>query len=79
MTAISMRELQKLSADKIRNLPHAVEITSGGETVGLISPVRRPDPVRLRAALQRLDDVSLELTREELDRIEAVVGKLDLE
>ena len=79
MTAISMRELQKLSADKIRKLPHAVEITSGGETVGMLSPVRKPDPARLLAALQRLEEQPLELTEEELERARRLVGELDLD
>lgn len=79
MTAISMRELQKLSADKIRSLPHAVPIQCGGETIGMLSPVRKPDPAKLLAALRKLDDLSLELTPEERRRAEEIVGPLDID
>lgn len=79
MTAISMRELQKLSADKIRALPHPVPIQCDGVTIGMLSPVRKPDPARLLAALRRLEEEPITLTPEERQRIEAVVGELDLE
>lgn len=38
--SISMRELQKISAEKIRALKRPVSITSGGETVALLVPQR---------------------------------------
>ena len=79
MNAISMRELQKLSAEKIRNLPHPVPIKCGGETVGMLSPVRKPDPARLLAALQKLDELSLTLTPEERRKAEELVGPLDID
>lgn len=79
MTAISMRELQKLSADKIRRLPHPVPIKCGGETIGMLSPVRKPDPAKLLAALRRLEEEPLELTDAELDRARQLVGELDLD
>lgn len=79
MTAISMRELQKLSADKIRNLPHPVPIQSDGELVGMLSPVRRPNAERLLEALRRLDEVSIELTPDERRRAEEIVGPLDID
>ncbi len=63
-TAVTMRELQKMSAATIKALPHAVPIKSGGETVGLISPLPKPDPESMKRIL---------------DRIEADYAKLDPE
>jgi antitoxin (DNA-binding transcriptional repressor) of toxin-antitoxin stability system len=40
--AISMRELQKMSAKQIRALPHTVPITSDGQTIALLQPLREP-------------------------------------
>jgi antitoxin (DNA-binding transcriptional repressor) of toxin-antitoxin stability system len=75
MNAISMRELQKLSAEKIRSLPHPVPIKSGGETVALLVP--RPE--ERAARLQHLARLSAELAAsrspEETERLERALGE----
>jgi hypothetical protein len=48
-TTISMRDLQKISAAEISALGRPVPIRSGGKTLGLLVPLRRPDVERLRA------------------------------
>ena len=53
MTYISIRDLQKLSAEKIERLPGTTPIKSGDRTVGLLIPFKKPDPKRLAAALRK--------------------------
>jgi antitoxin (DNA-binding transcriptional repressor) of toxin-antitoxin stability system len=52
--AITMRELQKLSASSIERLPGAVPVQSDGRTVALLVPLRPASEeahARFRAAL----------------------------
>jgi hypothetical protein len=69
--AVTMRELQKMSAATIRALPHAVPIKSGSETVGMLMPLKKPNPARMKEVLDRIEQnyASLpEETREWLER-----------
>lgn len=52
---VTMRELQKMSAATIKALPHAVPIKSGDETVAVLTPVRKPDPDRIKRVLDRIE------------------------
>src|SRR5437763_13947574 len=52
---ISIRDLQKLSADTILALPGPTTIRSGNRAVGLLVPLKPPDPKRLKAALKLAD------------------------
>ena len=52
---ISIRELQKLSGEKIERLPGATPIRSGDRTVALLIPFKRPDMKRLRATLAKAE------------------------
>jgi hypothetical protein len=54
--AVTMRDLQKMSAAAIKSLLHAVPITSGDETVGMLMPLHRPDPERMKAVLDRIEE-----------------------
>ncbi len=54
--AVTMRELQKMSAATIKALPHAVPIKSGDETVGMLMPLKKPDPERMRKVLDRIEE-----------------------
>lgn len=51
---VTMRELQKMSAAAIEALPHPVPIKSGERTVGVLSPVRKPDPEAWDRAMQMI-------------------------
>ncbi|MCV9939152.1 hypothetical protein OIU35_22615 [Boseaceae bacterium BT-24-1] len=53
--AVTMRELQKMSAATIRALPHAVPIKSDGETVGMLMPFKKPNPERMKEVLDRIE------------------------
>jgi hypothetical protein len=55
-TAVTMRELQKMSAATIKALPHAVPIKSGDEVVGMLTPLKRPDPEKIKQVLDRIAD-----------------------
>ena len=48
MRHLSIRDLQKITADAITSLQCATPIKSGNETVGLLVPFRKPDPERAR-------------------------------
>ena len=62
--AVTMRELQKMSAATIKALPHAVPIKSGDETVGLLMPLKKPDPERMKKVLDRIEQDYAELSPE---------------
>ncbi|MFN3670429.1 MAG: hypothetical protein ACK4VM_00815 [Bosea sp. (in: a-proteobacteria)] len=55
-TAVTMRELQKMSAATIKALPHGVPIKSGDEMVGMLTPLRKPDPEKMKAVLDRIEE-----------------------
>ncbi len=52
-SAITMRELQKISASSISSLPHTVPIRNGQKTVGFLVPLRKA-PVDLVERAVRL-------------------------
>lgn len=54
--AVTMRELQKMSAASIKALPHAIPITSGHETVGMLTPLKKPDREEMKAVLDRIEE-----------------------
>jgi hypothetical protein len=58
MSYISIRDLQKLSADKIERLPGTTPIKSGDRTVGLLIPFKKPDMKRLRATLAVAEELA---------------------
>lgn len=55
MTHISIRDLQKISADGIGRLPGPTPVKSGERTVGLLIPLKATDPKRLAAVLGRAE------------------------
>lgn len=75
MNAISMRQLQKMSARAIRALPHAVPIKSGTATVGVLMPVTVPTPERLREVLAQIDDTTKSRTPEEQAAVNALLAE----
>jgi hypothetical protein len=75
--AISMRELQKLSASAIQALRHPVPIKSGKETVAVLLPVRSGSREHLRQVLADIDAAVAQQTPEEnaaIDRLLAERG-----
>ena len=54
-TSMTMRDMQKLSAASIRALPRTMPIKSGSDTVGLIVPLKRPDPQQWTSLFARID------------------------
>jgi hypothetical protein len=54
MSHISIRDLQKMSAESIGALPGPTPVKSGDRTVGLLVPLKAADPDRLAAVLTRL-------------------------
>jgi hypothetical protein len=76
-TAISMRELQKMSAGAIQALPHAVPIKSGGDTVALLVPIHKGSPEAFERLMARIDALAASWTPEEKRKIEALLGEQD--
>ena len=72
---VTMRELQKMSAATIKALPHAMPIKSGDETVGVLMPLKEPDPVRMAEVLKRIDENNAKLPPEIRERIERLLGE----
>jgi hypothetical protein len=55
MSHISIRDLQKISGEKIQALPGPTAVKSGDRTVGLLIPLKAADPDRLMAILMRAE------------------------
>jgi hypothetical protein len=62
--AVTMRELQKMSAATIKALPHAIPIKSGDETVGMLMPLKKPDSERMKKVLDRIEEDYAKLSPE---------------
>ncbi|RJF86829.1 hypothetical protein D3874_07175 [Oleomonas cavernae] len=60
MAYLSIRDLQKLSAEKIAALPGPTAVKSGNRTVGMLIPFRAPDPARLDAVLAKAEALAKE-------------------
>jgi hypothetical protein len=58
MAHISIRDLQKMSGEKIQALPGPTAVKSGSRTVGLLIPLKAADPDRLAAALARAKELA---------------------
>jgi antitoxin (DNA-binding transcriptional repressor) of toxin-antitoxin stability system len=53
MGHLSIRDLQKISGEAIQNLPGTTAITSGGRTIALLTPLKKPDLAKLQTALEQ--------------------------
>jgi len=73
--AISMRDLQKLSAGAIQALPHAVPIKNGTATVGFLLPVHSASKEYLRDVLARIDAAAAQRTPEENAAIDRLLSE----
>jgi hypothetical protein len=58
MTHISIRDLQKISGDKIQALHGPTAVKSGERTIGLLIPLKAGDPDRLAAILAQAETLA---------------------
>lgn len=73
MDAITMRELQKISAGTIAALQHAVPVKSGAETVAVLVPLRRASPEAVASVLREVDEAAARRTPEQARRLAEAV------
>jgi hypothetical protein len=73
--AISMRELQKMSAEKIRALTCPTPIKSGGEIVATLVPRHDGRAARFRELAERSEALKASLTPDERARVERHLGE----
>lgn len=74
MTHLSIRDLQKISGERISALPGPTAVKSGNRTVALLIPVKRTDHKRLAAALARADALAKERDPAEDDAALVAMG-----
>ena len=65
MGHLSIRDLQKISGEAIEKLPGVTAIKSGGRTIALLTPLRKPDPERLKAWAEAVEAMAKERDYEE--------------
>lgn len=75
-TAITMRELQKMSARKIAALRHMVPIKSDGRTVAFLSPIPKADPKDLAELLRLGEELDASRTPEQRAAIAEVLREI---
>jgi hypothetical protein len=75
--AITMRELQKMSARAIQALPHAVPVKNGRTTVALLVPVQKAPRELVDRVLARIDAAAQARSPEETARLERLLGEND--
>lgn len=78
MGHISIRELQKISAEAIVNLPGATAVKSGARTVGLLIPLRKPNVDKLAEVLARAEELARDRDPKADDAALAAFGDVDL-
>jgi hypothetical protein len=78
-SAISMRELQRMSAGAIKILPHAMPIKSGTATVGILLPIRIVSPEYMRKVLADSDAAAVRETPEENAAIDWLLAERGIE
>ena len=74
MGHLSIRDLQKISGEAIEKLPGVTAITSGGRTIALLTPLRKPDPKRLRAWAEKVEAMAKERDPDEDTRFLIEIG-----
>lgn len=74
-TAITMRELQKMSAGRIQELPHAVPVKNGAATVALLVPIHAVPREAVADLFSRIDAAASRRSPEETARIAALLGE----
>ncbi len=74
MSHISIRALQKISGETIGALPGPTAIKSGDRTIGLLIPLKQPDPRGLAAVLAKAERLARKRSRAEDDAALAAAG-----
>jgi len=77
--AISMRELQKLSAGAIQALQHPVPIKNGTATVGILVPVHSASKDYLRKVLADIDAAAAARTPSENAAVDKLLAERGIE
>jgi hypothetical protein len=77
MNRISIRDLQKLSADTIAALPGPTPVKSGERTVALLIPLKAPDLDRLAKVLARAEALAKGRDAAKDDAALAQFGEVD--
>jgi hypothetical protein len=77
MGHISIRDLQKLSAEKIGALPGPTAVKSGNRTVGLLIPVNAADRDRLAEVLAEAEGLAKERDPKEDEALLTEIGEVD--
>jgi hypothetical protein len=75
LDAITMRDLQKMSAGSIAVLPHAVPLKSGTTTIAVPVPIQNASPDLVARVMARIDAVASGRSVEETARLAALVGE----
>jgi hypothetical protein len=71
---LSIRDLQKISGEAIQNLPGTTAIRSGGRTIALLTPLKKPDLAKLDAALRKAEELRKERDPAEDERFLREIG-----
>jgi hypothetical protein len=74
-TAITMRELQKMSAGSIQALPHAVPIKNGSATVALLVPIQKAPKEFVDRVLAKIDEEAAKRSPEQTAALELMLGE----
>jgi hypothetical protein len=75
---LSIRDLQRASSKMIESLPGRTMIKSGHRVIGYLTPVKKPDLEKLKAALDEISKLNEGHDIEaDLDRYEALYGPID--
>lgn len=56
--ALTMRDLQKVSAQTLRSLPSAMPVKCGAETVALLMPIKRASPALVAEVFAQIDNAA---------------------
>jgi hypothetical protein len=77
MTHLSIRDLQKISSEKISSLAGPTPIKAGERTIALLIPLKVADMEKLAAALRRAEELAKERDPEEDRKLLAEFGYED--
>lgn len=74
-SAITMRELQKMSAGAIQALPHPVPVKNGTATVALLVPIQKAPKALVDSVMARIDAAAAGRTPEQTEALEKMLGE----
>ena len=77
--AVTMRELQKMSASSISALPHAVPIRNGKQTVGFLVPLKKAPVELVEKAMRLIEEERAARTPEQEAAVTEALHELGVE